>query len=303
MSEQLKIPVILDTDIGGDIDDHWAVAQLLKCPQLETKLILTCAGNTKYRTKTLARFLEKSATTEVPIGIGIECKWHYNQTVFDPVIQDYDLAQYPGKLYADGVEQLVKTIMESPEPVTVIGIGPFPNLAEALELEPRIVNNSRLVLICGRIYEPNRQGNMAECNLTMFTAASQKIFSSDWDITIAPVESSGQVMLDGALYQRVKNCKDPAMVALIADYRHWDKHSPYGNKTKHEIASSTLFDTVAVYLAYAEDYLEIENMGLTVPDSGMFELTETGKQVRVAMRWKDLAAFKNELVDSLTIGV
>ena len=30
-----KIPVILDTDIAGDIDDSWALAFLLRCPELD----------------------------------------------------------------------------------------------------------------------------------------------------------------------------------------------------------------------------------------------------------------------------
>ncbi|MEI6563560.1 MAG: hypothetical protein WCO42_04540 [bacterium] len=28
------IPVILDTDIGTDIDDTWALAMLLRCPDM-----------------------------------------------------------------------------------------------------------------------------------------------------------------------------------------------------------------------------------------------------------------------------
>jgi len=36
-----KILVILDTDIGIDIDDTWALGLLLKCPELDVKLITT----------------------------------------------------------------------------------------------------------------------------------------------------------------------------------------------------------------------------------------------------------------------
>ena len=34
-----RVPVILDTDIGGDIDDTWALAMLLKSPELDLKLV------------------------------------------------------------------------------------------------------------------------------------------------------------------------------------------------------------------------------------------------------------------------
>ncbi len=43
-----SIPVILDTDIGGDIDDTWALAMLLKSPEVDLKLVVTDYGNTTY---------------------------------------------------------------------------------------------------------------------------------------------------------------------------------------------------------------------------------------------------------------
>ena len=49
-----KIPVILDTDIGGDIDDTWALVMMLKSPELDVKLVTTDTGNTTYRAKVAA---------------------------------------------------------------------------------------------------------------------------------------------------------------------------------------------------------------------------------------------------------
>ena len=52
-----KIPVILDTDLGTDIDDSWAIAYMLKCPELDVKLITTATGDTTYRAKLCAGLL------------------------------------------------------------------------------------------------------------------------------------------------------------------------------------------------------------------------------------------------------
>ena len=43
------IPVILDTDIGDDIDDTWALALLLKSPELDLKLVVGDYGEAQYR--------------------------------------------------------------------------------------------------------------------------------------------------------------------------------------------------------------------------------------------------------------
>ncbi|HGJ64936.1 TPA: nucleoside hydrolase, partial [bacterium] len=88
-----KIPVILDTDIGGDIDDTWALAMMLKSPELDIKLIVTDTGNTTYRAKVVAKMLEIAKRTDIPIGIGLhlsddeggQADW----------VKDYDLDSYP----------------------------------------------------------------------------------------------------------------------------------------------------------------------------------------------------------------
>ena len=53
------MPVIFDTDIGTDIDDTWALAQLLRCPELDPKLLLMAAVDMEFRTAICARFLER----------------------------------------------------------------------------------------------------------------------------------------------------------------------------------------------------------------------------------------------------
>ena len=42
----MPLPVILDTDIGGDIDDTWALAMLLRSPELDLRVGTTCTGDT-----------------------------------------------------------------------------------------------------------------------------------------------------------------------------------------------------------------------------------------------------------------
>ena len=66
-----KIPVILDTDIGGDIDDSWALALILKSLELYLKMVLTDTGNPKYRRAIAGKYFEASGRTDTPIGLGI----------------------------------------------------------------------------------------------------------------------------------------------------------------------------------------------------------------------------------------
>ena len=53
----MAIPVILDTDIGLDVDDVWALVFMLKCPEPDAKLITTDTGDTHYAARLVAKLL------------------------------------------------------------------------------------------------------------------------------------------------------------------------------------------------------------------------------------------------------
>ena len=66
------VPVILDTDIGSDIDDTWALAMMLGSPQIDLKLITTAFRDTPTKTRLVAKLLERWHRTDVPIGTGVK---------------------------------------------------------------------------------------------------------------------------------------------------------------------------------------------------------------------------------------
>lgn len=290
-----KIPVILDTDIGSDIDDTWALAMMLKSPELDVKLVVSDTGNTTYRAKIIAKMLEAGGRTDVPVGIGVNFNDKSGRQV--AWVEGYDLANYPGTVHEDGVDALIQTIMNSPEPVSLICIGPVPNIGAALEREPKIAENARFVGMHGSIrlgYGASEKIS-AECNVVNHTPACQKAFTADWDMTITPLDTCGIVHLRGEKYRCVYECNDPLIRALIENYRVWAKYSP-GSQQR----SSTLFDTVAVYLAFSEELLVMEKLGIRVTDDGYTVIDENAKVIDCAMEWRDLLAFEDFLVKRLT---
>ncbi len=161
-----KIPVILDTDIGDDIDDTWALALLLKSPEVDIKLVVSDRGNTEYRAKIIAKLLEVAGRTDIPVGVGIQenDKQDGRQAAW---VADYDLARYPGKVHRDGVAALIDTIMKAPQPITLICIGPVPNIRAALERQPEIAKRARFVGMHGSVRlgydggpEPSKEWNV-----------------------------------------------------------------------------------------------------------------------------------------------
>jgi len=98
-SEKIKkIPVILDTDIGDDIDDTWALSFLLRSPELDLKLVVGDKGRCEYRAKLIAKLLENAGRTDVPVGVGAEIKSDQGEEGGQAAwVQGYDLGSYPGR--------------------------------------------------------------------------------------------------------------------------------------------------------------------------------------------------------------
>ncbi len=296
------VPVILDTDIGGDVDDTWALAYLLRSPEIDLKLVLTDSGDTVYRARVAARLLEVAGRTDVPVGIGIrqseeggpQGEW----------VEGYDLESYPGTVHRDGVEAMIELIRSSEKPITVVAIGPAPNLEQALERAPDIAGRARFVGMYGSVrvgYDGKRSPD-AEWNVRADPSAVQAIFAAPWEVTITPLDTCGLLKLTGERYAAVRDSQDPLARAILDNYRLWLPHVDWldGDPTRPERESTTLFDVVAVYLAFSEEWVEIEEIGLRVTGEGHTVEDPSGRPVRCALRWKDRAALEEQIVTRLT---
>ncbi|MGK7896744.1 MAG: nucleoside hydrolase [Xenococcus sp. (in: cyanobacteria)] len=293
-----KIPIILDTDIGGDIDDAWALALILKSPEFDLKMLLTDTGKPTYRGAIAGKYLEAAGRTDIPIGLGIpENEGTGPQEAW---LGDYQLSDYPGQIYEDGVGRMIELIMNSPEPITLICTGPVPNIPVALKREPRIVENTKVVGMFGSLrYGYNGSEVITnETNVRLNPDACRQLFRQFPDVTITPLDTCGIVYLKDKKYKRVHDSKDPLKQTLIESYYSWAEYVDWV-QVYPMVESSTLFDTVAVYLALSEEYVEIENLGIRVTDDGFTLIDPNEKAIRCATIWKDLPAFEDWLLNRL----
>jgi inosine-uridine nucleoside N-ribohydrolase len=298
-----KVPVILDTDIGSDIDDTWALVMLLKSPELDVKLVVSDTGNTTYRAKIIAKMLEAAERTDIPVGVGVrqsdktgpQQEW----------VKTYLLSDYDGTVHQDGVKAIIDSITDSAEPITLICIGPVPNVAAALKWKPEIAKNARFVGMHGCLhkspwgYDGKKGEVLAEYNVYSDPKAMQKVLGAPWPVTITPLDTCGFVVLRGEKYQAVRKCNDPLVKALMENYMIWLKsHEDW--QQQFETQSTILFDTVAVYLAFSEKFLVMQKLGVRVTDDGYTLIDNRAKAINCAIEWKNLSAFEDLLVERLT---
>lgn len=290
------VPVVLDTDLGDDIDDTWALAMLLKNPRVDLQLIVTASDNTPVKTRLVAKILEGMGRTDVPLGTG-------KQTSEAPINQaqwlgDYALKDYPGKVVEDGVQAMIDLLRAAKEPVTLCVIGPQTNIAEALRRAPDIAQKAKVVSMAGSVHigYNGKQGADPEWNVFRDVAAARAVFAAPWEITIAPLDTCGTLTLAGERYTTVAKSTNPLAQVTIANFDVWSNRKHYAAD-----ASSVLFDTLATYLCYSEDFVHIESVKLSIDDRGATMVDDAkGRPVRCALTWKNRDAFEKHLVDELT---
>lgn len=289
------IPVILDTDLGDDIDDTWALAQVLGSPALDLRLIVTASDNTPEKTRLVAKMLEAWGRTDIPLATG-------KQTSDNPTNQrawlgDYDLAGYAGTVHADGVQALIDTVLGGVETICVIG--PQTNLAEALKRNPEVGTRARIFAMAGSVHvgyggkaEPD-----PEWNVFRDVEAARAVFAAPWPITMAPLDTCGTLTLSGEQHARVRASGHPLARVVLENYALWTNRKHYAQD-----ATSVLFDTLAVQLIHDESQVEMEEVRLRIDDRGATVPDPAGRPVRCALTWKDMAGFEAALIAAVTTG-
>ncbi len=300
-----RIPVILDTDIGGDIDDTWALALLLRSPELDVKLIVTDTADTVYRAKVAAKLLEVAGASHIPIGIGLRFPSDGPRERQLPWVREYDLAHYPGVIHEDGVQALIDALLSAAEPVTLVAIGPMPNLAEALRREPRIVEHAHFVGMFGSFHWHHRTnlclsmepGAIPEFNVIQALPAARAVLHAPWlSVTLTPLDTCAWVMLDGERYARLRASRDPLVRAVLENYDIWSPRTAESDPATH---TSVLYDTVAVHLAHTTRHLAMRSLRVRVDDAGYTREDPDGVPMQLALAWENLPAYLDELTARL----
>ncbi|MEM8769532.1 MAG: nucleoside hydrolase [Pseudomonadota bacterium] len=307
MLRPMAIPVILDTDIGMDVDDVWALAFLLRCPELDLQLVLTECGDTRYAAAVAAKVLLAAGRSDVPVAVGLAQE--ATPQTHAAWLGDFCLEDYPGVVHEDGMAALREILEAAEEPVTIIAIGPVPNLAALLDKDPALTAKVRLVGMLGSL----RRGYlgapkpMREYNVMKDPAAAARVLGADWPITITPLDSCGDVILDGNRFARLRAALaaegDPLLAAVLDNHSGWFeavRDWPLLKDLDPQLSSSILYDTVAVYLAFSHRGLLMERLPVKVDERGRTMIDEAGVVMDCAMGWEDRESFLDLLTERLT---
>src|SRR5437016_1063142 len=120
--------IIIDTDIGDDVDDAFAVALALRSPELQILGITTTFGDTETRAKLLDRLLGETGHSDIPVGIGI-----HTQTSSFTQRAYAEAGHFARTTHPQAVDFILDQIRPNPGKITLVGIGPLVNIGALID--------------------------------------------------------------------------------------------------------------------------------------------------------------------------
>lgn len=195
-----SLHIILDTDPG--IDDAAAIAAALFAPELDLQLMTTVAGNVSVEKTTrnglqLLHFWD----ADVPLAQGAatpllrplrDAAYVHGESG----MEGYDFVDHQRQPLAKPAFIAIRDVlMNAPEPMTLVAIGPLTNIALLLMHYPECrFNIHRLVIMGGSAGRGNFTPN-AEFNIAVDPEAAAHVFRSGIEIVMCGLDVTNQAVL------------------------------------------------------------------------------------------------------------
>ncbi len=251
--------IIIDTDIGDDVDDAFALALAVRSPEVQVLGVTTTFGDTEARAKIADRFLGEVGHGEIPVlaGKAMAVKNLMSQRKYG------EGGRFAKVVHGDAVEFLLEQIRKYPGEITLIAIGPLMNVGAAIDKDAATFRKlKRVVLMGGSV----RRGYgdlgytaavppMAEWNILNDVSSAQKLFAVGVPLFVMPLDST-QLKLDEVKRAFLFSQGTAVTDQLAVLYHLWGQETP------------TLFDPMTVVFVLRPELCPVTGMRIRVDEKG-----------------------------------
>lgn len=223
-----RTKIILDCDPGHD--DAVAIMLAGKSPKIDLLGITVVAGNqTLDNTQRNALNVVQCLGLDVPVYAGcgqpmirekmtagdIHGKTGLDGPVFEPLTRKLEPEH--------GVNFIIRTLMESSDPITVVTTGPMTNLGMAIRMEPRIVEKIQRIVLMGGAYTNGNVTPAAEFNIIADADAAYVCFTSGRPITMVGLDVTRKALCYPSIVERMDKVGNKASRLFVDLMKHFCK--------------------------------------------------------------------------------
>jgi purine nucleosidase len=251
--------IILDTDIGSDVDDALALAMLLGSDSIDFLGITTVYGDTKLRAQ-MAAHLCHLANRSIQVFAGLEEPLSGREVWISgsegKALSNLD--QYAPERKS-AVDFLVETVSQNPGQIEVIAIGPLSNIASAIQQEESFATNVKQLWIMGGDFTKEKIEHNFKCDVT----AAKIVLESNMSITILDLPSSQKTIIKKDEIEKIKS-SGKLGPTLHSEILNWIQPRQQDWTTPH--------DPIAVLAMLAPEFFDFSESGsVKIDESGLSE--------------------------------
>jgi len=265
--------VIVDTDIGDDIDDAFALALVLRAPELHLLGVITSFGDTGLRARLARLELGAAGRGDVAVAGGPATA---PRTLFT---QSRLALRGPRRDGPDGVSFLLAQLRSRPaHSVTLIAIAPPSTIGAAIARDPATFRRLAGVVMMGGSIDVGYAGGkpQPEYNLASDPAGMRALLHAGVPLTLLPVDST-EIRLPEMVRDRIFAAGSGLTDTLTLAWAQWAARNKWG-------PVPTVFDVVPVALLLAPRLCPTETLRISVDDTGMTRRAADGVAIRVCLR-------------------
>ena len=231
---QARLKVVLDTDIGTDIDDAWALGYALKSPTFDLLGVTVTDADTPQRARLVCKLLYRLGRTEVPVAVGRQTPAVPPDRIDYQFTWAEDFQAYT-PVSTPAVEFLADIIRKNPGQVTIIAVGPLQNIGDLVRQHPDLVPLVKRVVLMSGSVGPNAFSPtpVAEWNVKLAIPEAQAVYAAAWPLTIVPLDSTSYIRLEDQEREALRKGGTPLVIALEALLRLWS-NLPTSRMTLHD---------------------------------------------------------------------
>lgn len=257
----MTVPLLLDTDIGDDVDDVFALLLAGLTPHLSLVGVTTVYGDTAQRSRIARKFLDLIGHPDIPVATGHQCTLSGRDPgeamasgwVFVTPRGGQEWEALGARLVAQpAVDFLIDTILQAPEPPVLAAIGPLTNLGEVFRRAPELARRVRSVVLMGGRLGP--EAARGEHNFNCDPEATQIVLSSGAPLVIGTVEVTVEARLDRTHQARLRAGPPACQAAAV----HLEQYPRF-----RERGATSMYDPLSLTLAYTGRYLTMQPVALS----------------------------------------
>jgi purine nucleosidase len=250
--------VIIDTDIGDDVDDAFALALAVKSPEVQILGITTAFAETEARAKIVDRFLGEVGRADIPVFAGkAGGKTPMSQRRYG------EGGKFAKSSHADAADFILEQIKKYPGEITLVAIGPLMNVGEVIDRDAATFRKLKRVVIMGgsvrRGYGEYGYNETVppspEWNILNDVKSAQKLFEARVPLYVMPLDST-QLKLDEVKRAFLFTRGTPVTDQLTVLYHMWAQETP------------TLFDPMAMAFVVKPELCPVTALHIRVDEKG-----------------------------------